>query len=97
VRLGSQNRYGGDAAAWGNAELRVRLGSFFVLLPGDVGLFGIGDVGRVFVDGESSDVWHGAAGGGIWMSLVRPDNVLSLAAVQSAEKTGVYFRAGFAY
>ncbi len=97
VRLGRQNRYGGDAAAWGNAELRLRLGSVFVLLPGDVGVFGLGDVGRVFLEGESSTVWHGAAGGGLWMSLVRPDNVLTIAAVSSAERTGVYFRAGFAY
>jgi hypothetical protein len=97
VRLGRQNRYGGDAAAWGNAELRLRLGSVFVLLPGDVGVFGLGDVGRVFLEGESSTVWHGAVGGGLWMSVVRPDNVFTIAAVSSAERTGVYFRAGFAY
>jgi len=36
-------------------------------------------------------------GGGLWMSVVRPDNVLTIAAVSSAEGTGVYFRAGFAY
>ena len=87
----------GDAAAWGNAELRLRLGSVFVLLPGDVGVFGLGDVGRVFLEGESSTVWHGAVGGGLWMSVVRPDNVFTIAAVSSAERTGVYFRAGFAY
>jgi hypothetical protein len=97
VRLGRQNRYGGDAAVWGNAELRMRLGSLFVLVPGEIGIFGLGDVGRVFLEGESSTVWHGAAGGGFWVSLLRPDNVLTIAAVRSAERTGVYFRAGFAY
>jgi hypothetical protein len=54
-------------------------------------------VGRVFLEGESSTVWHGAVGGGLWMSVVRPDNVFTIAAVSSAERTGVYFRAGFAY
>jgi len=97
VRLGRQNRYGGDAAAWGNAELRLRLGSVFVLLPGDIGVFGLGDVGRVFLADESSTVWHGAVGGGLWLSMLRPDNVFTIAAVSSAERTGVYFRAGFAY
>jgi hypothetical protein len=29
--------------------------------------------------------------------VVRPDNVFTIAVVSSAERTGVYFRAGFAY
>jgi hypothetical protein len=58
ARLGNQNRYGGDAAVFGNAELRLRLTRFFVILPGDLGAFGLADVGRVFLDGETSTTWH---------------------------------------
>jgi hypothetical protein len=97
VRLGHPNRYGGDAAAWGNAELRVRLARAMVVVPSDVGVFGLGDVGRVWVDGETSDRWHAAVGGGIWMTFARPGNTLSLAVASGAERTALYLRAGFAY
>nr|NIM52039.1 hypothetical protein [Gemmatimonadales bacterium]NIN12787.1 hypothetical protein [Gemmatimonadales bacterium]NIN51012.1 hypothetical protein [Gemmatimonadales bacterium]NIP08476.1 hypothetical protein [Gemmatimonadales bacterium]NIR00912.1 hypothetical protein [Gemmatimonadales bacterium] len=53
VRLGRQNRFAGDASVYGNAELRLRLARIFLVLPGDFGVFGLGDVGRVFLDGES--------------------------------------------
>lgn len=97
VRLGAQNRYGGDAGAWGNAELRVRLGRTFVLLPGEVGLLALGDLGRVWVRGEASSTWHYALGGGVWWSFVRPTNLLSLYVASSRERTALYLGAGFAY
>ncbi len=85
VRLGRENRYAGDAAVYGGAELRLRLTRFFFLLPGDFGIFGLGDVGRVYLKGESSDRWHGAAGGGIWFAFVGRANTISaaLSAVRS--------------
>jgi hypothetical protein len=97
VRLGRKNRYAGDAAVWGNAELRLALTPFFVILPGEFGVFGLADVGRVFVRGESSDRWHSAVGGGVWISLLQPANILSLAFARSAERTAIYLGAGFAY
>lgn len=97
ARLGRQNRFAGDAAAWGNAELRVRLGRVMLLVPSDLGVFALGDVGRVFVKGETSDRWHTATGGGFWLSLVRPGNVLSVAVAHSVERTALYLGAGFAY
>jgi len=97
VRLGRQNRFGGDAAAWANGEVRVRFGQYFVLLPGEIGALALGDVGRVYVEGEQSSRWHGAVGGGVWVSIVRPTNVLRITVARSAERTGVYFGAGFAY
>ena len=64
VRGLREQRFAGDGAVYGNAELRLRLGRFFVFLPGDYGVFGLADAGRVFLDGESSDVWHTGFGGG---------------------------------
>jgi len=81
----------------GNAELRVRLTRAMVLVPSDLGVFALGDVGRVWVEGETSDRWHGAVGGGIWLTFARPGNTLSVAVAQGAEKTALYLRAGFAY
>jgi hypothetical protein len=97
VRLGRHNRYAGDAAAWGNAELRVRLARVLVLVPSDLGVFALGDLGRVWVAGETSDRWHEAVGGGIWITFARPGNTLSVAVAASAERTALYLRAGFAY
>mgnify|MGYP000010386791 CR=1 FL=1 len=54
-------------------------------------------IGRVWVEGENSDLWHGAVGGGIWITFARPGNTLSLAVASSAERTALYLRAGFAY
>ena len=97
VRLGRQNRYGGDASVYGGAELRLFLTSFNVLVPGDFGVFGLGDVGRVYLEGETSDRWHAAAGGGIWLSFLERANTISVAVAKSAERTGVYVGAGFGF
>jgi hypothetical protein len=97
VRLGRQNRYAGDAAVWGNAELRLAIGRFFVILPAQLGVFGLGDVGRVFVKGESSERWHTAVGGGVWIAVAGPANVVSAAVAKSAERTALYIGAGLAY
>jgi hypothetical protein len=90
-------RFGGDASVYGNAELRLRLGRFLVLLPGEAGVFALGDVGRVFLDGESSRRWHRAAGGGVWFSFLNRHNTLSLAVARSEERTGFYVSAGFMF
>jgi hypothetical protein len=97
VRLGRQHRYGGDAALWGNAELRLQLVRAFLLLPARFGIFGLGDVGRVYLDGETSSTWHWSAGGGIWLAFLGRPNTLSLALAQSEEKLGVYAAIGFAF
>jgi hypothetical protein len=97
VRLGRQNRFAGETAVWGNAELRFNAQRFLFLLPGQIGLFGLGDVGRVFLEGEDSDRWHWAAGGGVWVSFVAQRMTLTVAVAASDERTSVYFRTGWAY
>jgi hypothetical protein len=90
-------RFAGDASVSGSAELRLRLGSFMMLVPTEVGVSVTGETGRVFLEGESSSRWHGAFGGGIWFSFIGPMNVLSVSVIGSREKTGVYAAAGFAF
>jgi outer membrane protein assembly factor BamA len=97
VRGLREQRYAGDAALWGNAELRLELSRFFFVLPGDFGVFGLGDVGRVFLDGESSDTWHTGVGGGLWFAFLDPGNTLTLSLARGDDRTAFYFRAGFAY
>jgi hypothetical protein len=97
ARLGHQHRFGGDASAYGSAELRLRLTRFFFILPGELGVLGLADVGRVFLPGESSDTWHTAFGGGLWISVLGPGNVLSAALAATDERTALYLGLGMAY
>ena len=50
-----------------------------------------------FFAGESSDRWHSAGGGGVWFSFVDRAFTLSMAVAKGAERTGLYFQAGFGY
>lgn len=90
-------RYAGDGSLFGSAELRLRFGKVRLLLPSEVGVFGLADAGRVFMDGETSGRFHHGVGGGLWLAILRPENTVSLAVARSEGKTRVYFRAGFGF
>lgn len=97
VRGLGEQRYAGDSAAYANAELRVSLGHFFLLFPGEAGLFALADTGRVFLDGESSDRWHSGVGGGFWIAFLERKNAVSVAVVTAEGRMGVYVRAGLLF
>ena len=103
VRALRRQRYAGDAAVFGNAELRLPLFRFTVLLPLRFGVLGLADAGRVWLQGESSDKWHKGYGAGAWLSLLKPENTISITAAKDPDATGldsgirVYFNAGFAF
>jgi hypothetical protein len=103
VRGLRRQRYAGDAAVFGNAELRFPLFRFNLLLPVRFGLLGLADAGRVYLDGETSNQWHKAYGGGIWMMFLKPENTFSVTAAKNPDGIGddagwrVYFHAGFAF
>ncbi|MES2431894.1 MAG: metallophosphoesterase [Bacteroidota bacterium] len=62
-----KNRFVGSGSAYGSAELRVKLfKSQSYILPGDVGIMGFYDIGRVWQRGEASTKWHDAYGGGLY-------------------------------
>ncbi len=91
------NRFIGDTAVYGNAELRLYLSRFFLALPGEWGLFGFGDVGRVWLEGESSDTWHPSWGGGLWIGLLSRANSVAFTFAKSDERTAFSIRAGFSF
>ncbi|HEV7365013.1 MAG TPA: hypothetical protein VGN76_04125 [Gemmatimonadales bacterium] len=97
VRLGQVNRYAGDASAYGSAELRLTVAPVEIILPGDFGVFGLADAGRVFLKGETSDRWHTAYGGGIWLSWLDRAYSVSIAVTKGEERTGLYFQGGFGF
>jgi hypothetical protein len=103
LRALRRQRYAGDAMAFGNAELRLPIAEFSLLLPVRFGVLGLADVGRVWLAGESSDRWHDGYGGGLWFMFLKPENTLSITAATSPGATGqdegwrIYFHAGFAF
>jgi hypothetical protein len=73
-----KNRFSGTTLAYGSTELRLRLfTSKSYLLPGDVGLLGFFDIGRVWTGNDGSKKWHNAYGGGIYYV---PFNLLMVSA-----------------
>lgn len=90
-------RFAGDSAVYGNGELRLRLSDIYLFLPGEMGLFALGDVGRVYFGGENSKKWHKAIGGGIWLSLLDRKNTLTISFAKSDERFGLYVSGGFLF
>jgi hypothetical protein len=90
-------RFAGDAATLGSAELRFFLTRFRLLVPSDLGLFGFAETGRVWLDGESDGAWHKDFGGGIWLAPLRRDFTFSIGAGVSNERTALVAGLGFGF
>ncbi|MEO6523977.1 MAG: BamA/TamA family outer membrane protein [Mucilaginibacter sp.] len=91
------NRFTGKTIAYNNLELRLKVLDFnSYLLPGTLGLIGFNDVGRVWVPGESSDVWHDGYGGGIYLL---PAQLILIEGVVGFSKEGAlpYISIGFRF
>jgi len=94
-----KNRFAGDASLYANVELRLALARINVLVPGEFGLFGAADVGRVYFadDPADADDWHNGTGGGFWLSFLERRTTMSVAVMKGRDMTGVYFRAGYMF
>ena len=94
-----KNRFAGDASLYANVELRLALAPINVLVPGEFGLFGAADVGRVYFAGDPADAddWHNGTGGGFWLSFMERRTTMSVAVMKGRDMTGVYFRAGYMF
>lgn len=82
-----RQRFAGDAAAYGGAELRTFLTRFHFISRGDLGIIGLADAARVFADGDSSDQWHTGYGGGIWVGILDRTRTASLVLAQGSERS----------
>ena len=94
-----KNRFAGKTALYGNSELRLVLTKIKLLAPGEFGVFGTADAGRVIYDEDphNADKWHTSIGGGFWLSFLKRQQTFSAAVVKGDDLTGVYLRAGFMF
>jgi len=82
-----KNRFAGSRMAYASTELRMRvLRLHSKFLEGDLGLVGFNDLGRVWMNEESSAKLHQSQGGGIYFT---PFNLVMLSALvaKSDEET----------
>ena len=64
-----QNRFAGDHLLYNNLQARIKLFDIAsYILPGQFGVSGFYDAGRVWVKGENSDKWHTGNGGGLYFA-----------------------------
>ncbi|MGE5362119.1 MAG: hypothetical protein ACM3NQ_24140 [Bacteroidales bacterium] len=92
----NRHRFAGDASLYSNASVHVWLPAIGNrVMPFRIGVLGLGDVGRVWLDGENSKKWHSSFGGGILVQPLGMPLVVNLVAAHSSEGTHAYF--GFGY
>ena len=91
-------RYAGDASLYGSADLYLPLTrTSFLGAPLQFGLQGFADVGRVYVEGESSNTWHRGFGGGPYFTSPGRRNLFSVTFARSEGRTALYLTTGFAF
>jgi hypothetical protein len=84
-----KNRFSGRSLAYGSLEMRVKLfRSKSYLFPGDIGLIGFGDVGRVWMPNEISKKWHSSYGTGLYYT---PFNLVIISGTVAFSKEETLF------
>lgn len=92
-----QNRFAGQHSFYNNLELRLRLGDVSsYVLPGQFGLSGFYDIGRVWEKHQASGLWHQGVGGGVYFAPAAL-TVLQLQAGYSGEGWYPAFSVQFRY
>ena len=99
-------RFVGDESIYQNTELRIKLFKFKnKLFPGDFGLVGFHDIGRVWTSSTDTGLtdnslkkWHRGYGGGFWLSPLGRV-VITVELTRSVDTGGIlyYTRLGFMF
>jgi hypothetical protein len=96
ARAYRSHRFAGDSSLYGSAELRFWFGTrSSPIVPVRVGVFGLVESGRVWLEGEDSNTWHTTYGGGLlFQPLGSPATVHATVATGDE---GTHFRFGTGY
>lgn len=83
-----QYRFAGQHSFYNNLELRIKLADIAsYIVPGQFGITGFWDIGRVWEKHDNSGTWHSGTGAGIYFA---PASVLALSFVMGHSKEGWY-------
>jgi hypothetical protein len=86
------NRFAGDAALFGGAELRIPITRAVIFTRGDLGVLALADAGRVWFDGDSDGGWHTGLGGGLWFHTI--GQTISISYAKGEDEGRFYFKLG---
>ena len=89
------DRFGGDAAVWAGSDLRLKLAHLAMVVPTDVGVYGLADVGRVWLEGDPGGEWHTGYGAGAWIHVLRPSIRGTVTFTWGSGRTVMYIGSGF--
>ncbi len=93
----SKNRFAGDYGFYSQTELRTQLTQADIIVKSKIGLNFFYDIGRVFIDGERSNVWHAAYGTGLWVDFFDRLFTVVTSIGFSNEKPEIYFATNFGF
>ena len=83
-----QYRFAGQHSFYNNLELRIKLADIAsYIIPGQFGITGFWDIGRVWEKHDNSGKWHQGTGGGIYFA---PASVIALSFVVGHSSEGLY-------
>ena len=92
-----RERFSGQSAMFGQAELRSYLSDIKLIIKGKLGINVFGELGRVFEKDNKSSKWHPSYGIGFWLSfLERELNVVTSVAF-SPETFMIYTSTSFGF
>lgn len=93
-----KRRFLGETAVTGAALLRWRIAPVHIVADLNLGLHGLAVVGRVWHEGETSNAWHPAFGGGVWINVPELERTVSLTYVRGTGGSGaLYADLGFLF
>ena len=92
-----QYRFAGERMLYNNFEIRIKMANISsYILPGQLGIMGFYDVGKVWAKGYNSDNWHQGLGSGIYFAPAQMA-VFQLVAGYSKEGWYPYFTMGLRF
>ncbi len=88
------DRYAGDAAVYATSELRIPFANFSLMVPLQAGVIGTAEGGKVFVGGSSPGGWHSAAGGGLYLGLLKQSFIVSCTVTNERGSSAAHCQTG---
>lgn len=93
----NDKRFSGDAALFGQAELRLFVTQINIILKSRVGVNLFAETGRVFIENDNSDKWHPSYGVGLWVSYLNSTIIGTTYVAFSPERTTFYLGLGMGF
>ena len=97
VRGYNDKRFTGDAALFGQAEMRIFVSELKLILKSKLGINLFIETGRVFTTNDHSNKWHPSYGAGIWIDYFNSEFIPSAYVAFSPDRTTFAFGLGMGF